>query len=71
MTCPACQAQVNAWLDYRAPYRGYVAIAYTLEKNAEITRREYSSRANERAELIRNQIKGIRETCRNRGHTIA
>lgn len=71
MTCPDCQAQVDAWLDYRAPYRGYVAIAYTLEKNAEITRREYSSRAKNRAELIRNQINGIRESCRDRAHTTA
>jgi hypothetical protein len=71
VTCPDCQTQVNTWLDYRAPYRGYLVVAFTPEKNAQMTREQYSVRANERAELIRNQINGIRESCRNSGHTTA
>lgn len=66
MICDACHEQINKWRDWREPYRGWRVVAYTPERNFQQSMGQYRARAEERRELIRSSIAGIRQLCREK-----
>jgi len=60
--CEPCQVLHDGWLDYQAPYTKWIQYERGFARSVE----SYHAKAAERRDLVRQQLDGIRESCRNK-----
>jgi hypothetical protein len=59
---PKCQELYDSWLEYKAPYRGYIH-----HGPAQMSVDSYKAKAEERRLLVKGQLDSIMASCRSKG----
>jgi hypothetical protein len=60
--CPPCQSNYDGWLNYGPPITGWIQYM-----NPTRSAEAYKAKQHERSALVKRQLDGITNSCRNRG----